>query len=593
MDLCRVCLTTVSDDIQTATLFSTTYQTLNLCDMLSACTSLHLDPDDGLPSLICANCLANLITSHEFRVQCQNTDQKLRDILQMASPNKEATAASVVVVSRGGHTVKMETAQYNSADDMPADDADDADELVEELYDDPLDDEIAAAQYGMVAVTEETDAAAEEVVDDSKAAETTEADADAAAAVNSDDVEYKPTNSDADSDDDYVPLKQVQVRGKKPAPLAATRNTPKRKTNSVYARSPTQKNAIMAAKITTGTLKRETEAAALDGGFPKRDRAPPPPEFSCNVCGEVYNKLFRLNAHMNTHAVSKKYYECDKCKARFFSDLALNRHRIKHDQNIAEPLLPREEIFVKFECSLCSRKFAREETLAAHLRDHEEAVNAAAAASIGDGDGEEAVDDATQAAAAAVAAAVAAGAADIGGKFLCEHCPRVFTTKNLLNRHIRSHTGAPQFDCDQCERSFLREEQLVKHMLRHDTLKKHPCTVCDKVFTHVGTLKSHMKTHSDASPFLCCECGKSFGNSGNLKTHMLRHSGVRPYECTQCFSRFPIKGDLHNHMKTHTGVRPATCDICGASFTRQSTLNKHKLIHIGIRPYPCEMCDMR
>lgn len=531
MDLCRVCLATVADGIQTATLFSTTYQQLNLCDMLNACTALLLDPNDGLPNLICANCLANLITAYDFRVQCHNTDQKLRDILQMAQPKldagEDAANTSAVKVERDGQ-------QYGGDDGAGGEE-----HLIEELYDDPLD------------VIEE---------DDGVSTTNNNDEGDGAAADPVDNDEYRPDASDADSDDEDIPLKKLRGKrqSKSPASQVARPKRGKYKLKTPKVEKPqAEKVAAVTPPVITG---------------PFRQTVLVPEVFPCTLCDLVFNKLYRLNAHMNTHAVSKKYFECDKCKVRFFSDHALARHRVKHGENMAEPLLKNEEFYLDRMCPHCPRKFRSEETYNDHQRMHEKAVLAAAEAEL----------------------QLANGGG--GGNFLCEQCPRVFNSKKLLLRHIQSHSGlssSTRFECDQCERSFQREEQLVKHMLRHDQLKKHKCPDCDKIFTHIGTLKSHMRTHGVHTAFLCSECGKAFGNSGNLKTHMMRHSGEKPYECDQCFSRFPIKGDLRNHMKTHTGVRPATCDICGSSFTRQSTLNKHKLIHIGIRPYACEMCDMR
>lgn len=570
MDLCRVCLATVADGIQTATLFSTTYQRLNLCDMLTACTSLALDPSDGLPNLICANCLANLITSHEFRMQCLNTDQKLREILLMSGV-KDGLVESVETEDNkpdlkmeDGQTVELESAEYdvNSAEMQQ----------VETLYDDnePLIEEVDVNEYlddDDINATVENESSAQDADESGAAADEVMGEEEM---VDDDDgVDYKPTPSDVDSENEEdIPLRKLRTAPKTGAiaPKSTSQSTAElgkriRKLPAKLAAAASAANAMALAERTAASLRT------------LKARKPDIQEFPCNVCGEMFYKQYRLNAHMNTHAVSKKYFECDKCKVRFFSATALARHRVKHDENISEPLLREDEVFVaKVECAQCRKKFQGEEALAEHVREHERTAAVRAE--------EDAIEK---------EAAESLG----GGKFLCEHCPRVFASNNLLNRHIRSHIGAQQFDCELCERTFIREDLLVKHMLRHDSLKKHNCPVCDKVFTHIGTLKSHMRTHSDASPFLCCECGKSFGNSGNLKTHMIRHSGERPYECKQCFSRFPIKGDLHNHMKTHTGVRPATCDICGSSFTRQSTLNKHKLTHIGIRPYPCEMCDMR
>lgn len=640
MDLCRVCLATVADGIQTATLFSTTYLTLNLCDMLSACTALLLEPDDGMPNLICANCLANLITAHEFRQQCYSTDAKLRDILQLppaivietkadvgevrnpqhqenellsdevTTPDAVDALADVDAATQpGGMMIKDEDLFELGVEDDSCEDAANVELEDGEMYEVEsivlqAEEHVEDEDEGDHEVVEEYDDVDDEQLPPLEEKETKLSQPDVEA--DDDDVadaggQCDDRDEEDDDADDNIPLQRLK---RSPTPMQAStarsRRTPRHAVKPVAPKMVHKR---------TGTSATSSPAAAADVATVTRTPASinpasyritgPDSEFPCTVCHLVFTKQFRLNAHMNTHAVSKKYYECDKCKVRFPNEHARNRHRVKHDQTMGEPLLQLDDaLWTRYECAQCPSKFNTREALNDHQLEHDEpSVTDAQLAEDTTADATATATETPTAAAGdgdeAAAAAIGLAADLANAKFLCEHCPRVFASRTVLHRHIRSHTGAQQYQCDQCERAFVSDQLLVKHMLRHDMLKKYPCELCDKVFTHAGSLKSHMKTHSDMSAFLCCECGKSFGNSGNLKTHMIRHSGAKPYECAQCFARFPIKGDLYNHMKTHTGARPATCDICGSSFTRQSTLNKHKLIHVGIRPYPCEMCDMR
>ena len=53
-----------------------------------------------------------------------------------------------------------------------------------------------------------------------------------------------------------------------------------------------------------------------------------------------------------------------------------------------------------------------------------------------------------------------------GGKFKCDDCGRLFSTKGNMMRHVQAtHTreGVKMFPCGVCGRKFKRREDLVTH----------------------------------------------------------------------------------------------------------------------------------
>ncbi|XP_057686827.1 zinc finger and BTB domain-containing protein 8A-like isoform X2 [Corythoichthys intestinalis] len=51
--------------------------------------------------------------------------------------------------------------------------------------------------------------------------------------------------------------------------------------------------------------------------------------------------------------------------------------------------------------------------------------------------------------------------------FQCSLCPRSFSQRGTLNRHMRSHLGVRPFPCPRCPMSFSRQYRVTEHMRIH------------------------------------------------------------------------------------------------------------------------------
>lgn len=82
-----------------------------------------------------------------------------------------------------------------------------------------------------------------------------------------------------------------------------------------------------------------------------------------------------------------------------------------------------------------------------------------------------------------------------------------FSSKNLLDEHINTHTG----------------------------VRPYVCEICGKDFASKYTYKAHVKTHEvRPRPFQCSRCSKTFLSQQNLNRHEETHNGVKEYVCHQC-----------------------------------------------------------
>ena len=198
--------------------------------------------------------------------------------------------------------------------------------------------------------------------------------------------------------------------------------------------------------------------------------------------------------------------------------------------------------------------------------------------------------------------------------FDCPQCPKSFTLKGNLKKHIQSvHTGEKTFECQICGKSFSQKVSLKRHMVSlhpsnleltsqekfvetksEDGQKSSfTCTECGKEFTAMRSVKEHIKTvHEGVKNFKCQECGKEFAKSGNLKAHikqvhkifekpepLISEASPTTYNCQQCDEQFPTAIHLVNHVSTtHKNIDPNNihnCSFCGLIFPHKEAFEGH------------------
>ncbi|CAI2385118.1 unnamed protein product [Moneuplotes crassus] len=87
-------------------------------------------------------------------------------------------------------------------------------------------------------------------------------------------------------------------------------------------------------------------------------------------------------------------------------------------------------------------------------------------------------------------------------KIVCMHpgCGKKFDKKWNFKDHIRMHMGDRPYKCAHCPKTFTQKGNLDKHMKQHEfkdlqSRKIHECHICHKRFTEKYNLKNHLKKH--------------------------------------------------------------------------------------------------
>lgn len=173
-------------------------------------------------------------------------------------------------------------------------------------------------------------------------------------------------------------------------------------------------------------------------------------------------------------------------------------------------------------------------------------------------------------------------------KLKCQECPKVYTTRKSLTRHVKSAHDNEIFQCNVCDKAFNHKENMRRHMSRvHQDPKPKFKESFFKKFLQVRQ-----------APKLECEtCGKLYGSRKALWRHNQTHKGIK-YECTDCQKLFSAPDTLRRHIKTvhgnfkRTKSQPSkhACQQCSNSYRDKRDLENHVAsVHKGIR-ITCEHC---
>ncbi|KAF8518659.1 hypothetical protein BU17DRAFT_66289 [Hysterangium stoloniferum] len=130
--------------------------------------------------------------------------------------------------------------------------------------------------------------------------------------------------------------------------------------------------------------------------------------------------------------------------------------------------------------------------------------------------------------------------------FECSYCPKGFSSKSNLNRHMLSHGGRKGNKDDGRDRHGEPSSKNYYSIAGSESYSKPP-----------GILREHTlpKKNDDDSKkkFECDVCGRRIARQSAYDQHMVTHTGARPFECSYCGKAFNYKYNRNRHVLTHRG----------------------------------------
>lgn len=167
--------------------------------------------------------------------------------------------------------------------------------------------------------------------------------------------------------------------------------------------------------------------------------------------------------------------------------------------------------------------------------------------------------------------------------YICSYCNKEYGKYGylqLLNhekRHQKIKIESDIIQCKKCNIVFETEKERASHKYRfHKRVPLGVCDICGFATKHIAR---HRAIHIDDRPFQCELCPKTFRANYGLKKHMLIHSSEAKYQCKVCGKAFKFSYNLTVHMRIHEDVKPFECSICNKTFTTKQWRDKHAQTH--------------
>ncbi|XP_044743338.1 zinc finger protein 39-like [Chrysoperla carnea] len=222
---------------------------------------------------------------------------------------------------------------------------------------------------------------------------------------------------------------------------------------------------------------------------------------SCEICNKLFSDAHKLKRHKFIHG--ERTFACTKCDLSFKEKYALKRHiKTVHSVDQYEACHVCGKSFkkihfqkhldthgdrVKLSCETCSKQFYYKYNLEQHVKHVHENVARER-------------------------------------NHLCNICGMGFQKMDDLRRHFLTHTKEKPYACTKCDKKYRRKYSLTTHISRtHLNERKHICSFCSQAFYNKDMLNNHVRRHTGEKPFKCNLCDKAFIQKISLNLHMKVH----------------------------------------------------------------------
>ncbi|KAI8427093.1 hypothetical protein MSG28_014728, partial [Choristoneura fumiferana] len=266
----------------------------------------------------------------------------------------------------------------------------------------------------------------------------------------------------------------------------------------------------------------------------------------CSYCGKLFTRNSFMRDHIRRTHLKEKNVECSICNMKFFNNILLRRHMVKHSGE------------KNFHCDICGERFFWRKSLQIKHQ-------------------------------------------SIGGLGATER-----RRKNLVilfnNTTVIPFKSGSQFGCFYCGEKYRDYKEFVKHTKSHG-----PCNVKHKSLV-TQKYGSSIEVKLDISNVTCELCDEPFNSLDEIIPHLIAKHGLHydqdvpmclssyrlvDLKCTECGKSFEYFRNLVMHVRKNHMEKLVPCEQCDKSFNKKSDLAAHCRIYhrrAGFQCVKCELC---
>ncbi|CAF1084664.1 unnamed protein product [Adineta steineri] len=134
----------------------------------------------------------------------------------------------------------------------------------------------------------------------------------------------------------------------------------------------------------------------------------------------------------------------------------------------------------------------------------------------------------------------------------CQICRQQTDSRQMYLAHYRTHLENP---CEDDKSGILDFNTIDNTCDRPGELRNYSCKICSKRFSRSDMLNRHLRLHSGIRPYRCGMCNTHFSRSDHLSTHLRTHTGEKPYTCPECSYAACRRDMITRHLKVHSKQR--------------------------------------
>ena len=112
------------------------------------------------------------------------------------------------------------------------------------------------------------------------------------------------------------------------------------------------------------------------------------------------------------------------------------------------------------------------------------------------------------------------GVVSENNKYVCEQCPKTYSSRGALHSHKKSAHEGVMYPCDTCDYQATQKRDLTRHIQSKHECIEYACDQCDYQTGNKVELNMHVRSKHYGIAYACDQCDYNFTKQSNLIRHI-------------------------------------------------------------------------